>query len=290
MSSRVYIGRLARDVRERDVEKLLKGYGDIREITLKNGFGFVEFRDQKDAEDVVYDFNGKEFFNERIIVELARGERKRNERTERNPRDRRETSRYGPPQRTQHRVIVENLASSASWQDLKDFMRKAGEVTFADAHREKEGTGVVEFSSYDDMKSAIKKLDDSELKGKKVVLKEDPGRSRRRSHSRSRSPRRNSRRSRSRSRSRSPRDRGDRRRNARPRSRSPRDRSDRRRSPRSRSRSPRDREERRKPSHSRSPSPARDRREDTGSPKGQRSRSGSRSPIQENGRLVENGE
>ncbi|KAK9686663.1 hypothetical protein K7432_015078 [Basidiobolus ranarum] len=116
MSSRVYIGRLARDVRERDVEKLFKGYGDIREITLKNGFGFVEFRDQKDAEDVVYDFNGKEFFNERIIVELARGERKRNERNENAPRDRRETSRYGPPQRTQHRVIVENLASSASWQ------------------------------------------------------------------------------------------------------------------------------------------------------------------------------
>ncbi|KAK9707724.1 hypothetical protein K7432_010020 [Basidiobolus ranarum] len=280
MSSRVYIGRLGRDVRERDVEKLLKGYGDVREITLKNGFGFVEFRDQKDAEDVVYDFNGKEFFGERIIVELARGERKRNERPERNTRDRKEASRYGPPQRTQHRVIVENLATGASWQDLKDFMRKAGEVTFADAHRDREGCGVVEFSSYDDMKSAIKKLDDSDLKGKRVVLKEDPGRPRRRSDSRS--PRRSSRRSRSRSRS--PRDRGDRRRNARPRSRSPRDRGDRRRSPKSRSRSPREREERRKVS--RSPSPARGRRVDSASPKPRHSRSGSRSPVQENGGLV----
>jgi arginine/serine-rich splicing factor 4/5/6 len=41
MSTRVYFGRLNRDVRERDIEKLLRGYGDIREINLKNGFGFV---------------------------------------------------------------------------------------------------------------------------------------------------------------------------------------------------------------------------------------------------------
>jgi arginine/serine-rich splicing factor 4/5/6 len=39
--ARVYIGRLARDVRERDVEKLFKGYGEVREITMKDGFGFA---------------------------------------------------------------------------------------------------------------------------------------------------------------------------------------------------------------------------------------------------------
>ncbi|KAG2218366.1 hypothetical protein INT45_012508, partial [Circinella minor] len=76
MSSRVYIGRLARDARERDLERLFKGYGDIREINVKTGYGFVEFRDSRDAEDVVYDFHGKEFQGERIIVELARGTRR----------------------------------------------------------------------------------------------------------------------------------------------------------------------------------------------------------------------
>lgn len=65
MSTRVYLGRLARDCRDRDIEKLFRGYGDIREINLKNGFGFVEFRDNRDAEDVVYDFHGKEFLGER---------------------------------------------------------------------------------------------------------------------------------------------------------------------------------------------------------------------------------
>ena len=34
--------------------------------------------------------------------------------------------KYGPPIRTDYRIIVENLSSSVSWQDLKDFMRQAG--------------------------------------------------------------------------------------------------------------------------------------------------------------------
>ncbi|RUS27640.1 hypothetical protein BC938DRAFT_482962, partial [Jimgerdemannia flammicorona] len=136
MTTRVYLGRLSRDARERDVERLFKGYGDIREVNIKNGFGFVEFRDHKDAEDVVYDFHGKEFLGERIIVELARGDRRRGERRS---DDRRRDERYGPSSRTQYRLVVEGLASGTSWQDLKDFMRKAGEVTFADVLKDREG-------------------------------------------------------------------------------------------------------------------------------------------------------
>lgn len=41
MSTRIYIGRLNYEVRERDLEKFFKGYGRIREILIKNGFGFV---------------------------------------------------------------------------------------------------------------------------------------------------------------------------------------------------------------------------------------------------------
>lgn len=39
--SRVFLGRLAFDARERDVEKFLRGFGRIREISLKKGYGFV---------------------------------------------------------------------------------------------------------------------------------------------------------------------------------------------------------------------------------------------------------
>ena len=53
--------------------------------------------------------------------------------------------RYGPPTRTPYRCIVENLSSRISWQDLKDYMRKAGTITFADAHRHRRNEGYESF-------------------------------------------------------------------------------------------------------------------------------------------------
>lgn len=77
------------------MEKFFKGYGRIREINLKNGFGFVvslsdhlsdtgfallplsnllqfeppqEFDDHRDADDAVYELNGKELCSERYEV------------------------------------------------------------------------------------------------------------------------------------------------------------------------------------------------------------------------------
>jgi hypothetical protein len=38
---RVYVGRLARDARTRDVERLFSKYGRIRDIDLKPDYGFV---------------------------------------------------------------------------------------------------------------------------------------------------------------------------------------------------------------------------------------------------------
>ena len=65
MGTRVYVGRLPYDVRERDIEKFFKGFGRIREVLMKDGFAFVEFEDHRDADDAVYELNGKELLNER---------------------------------------------------------------------------------------------------------------------------------------------------------------------------------------------------------------------------------
>ncbi|KAM3861413.1 serine and arginine rich splicing factor 5b [Diretmus argenteus] len=208
---RIFIGRLNPSAREKDVERFFKGYGRIRDIDLKRGFGFVEFDDPRDAEDAVYELDGKELCNERVTIEHARvrlrGGRGRGgggggggrfpDRYGRGSQDGR--SRNPPPMRTENRLIVENLSSRVSWQDLKDFMRQAGEVTFADAHRPKLNEGVVEFASYSDLKNALEKLSGKEINGRKIKLIEA---AKKRSRSRSRSE--SSSRSRSRSRGRSP--------------------------------------------------------------------------------------
>ncbi|XP_052768774.1 serine-arginine protein 55-like isoform X1 [Mya arenaria] len=248
--TRVYVGRVPNDARDKDIERFFKGYGRLREILMKNGYTFVEFDDPRDADDAVYELNGKEMLGERLIIEHARASRRGGPRERAGGfgdrygggggrfgggygggygggggrfgggggRDRYGDSgynsrrpsgggRYGPPQRTDYRLRVENLSSRASWQDLKDHMRTAGvEVTFADAHKQRTGEGVVEFSTESDMLRAIDKLDSSDINGKKIKLVEEGrggrggGRrsySRSRSRSRSRSDSRSSRSSRS---------------------------------------------------------------------------------------------
>jgi len=311
-NTRVFIGRLNHRARESDVERFFKGYGKLRDISLKNGYGFVQFDDARDAEDAVYELNNREICGERVTIEHAKGTPRsgggggggyrggfggrrdsyrdsyrdrgydrggygRGGRT--NYYDSRAIGKYGPPVRTKYRVIVENLSSRVSWQDLKDYLREAGEVSYADAHKHRQNEGVVDFATYDDMKRAIDKMDDTELNGRRIKLVPDKsyssksrsrsrsrGRSRSRSHSRgrSRSRSRSARRSKSRSRSRS-RSRGGSR--SRSRSRSRRD-------SRSRSRS-------RSGSKARSRSRSQERR--SRSVEEKRSRSKSRSPAQDNG-------
>ena len=41
MGTRVYIGGLPYRVKERDIERFFRGYGKLREILIKNGYGFV---------------------------------------------------------------------------------------------------------------------------------------------------------------------------------------------------------------------------------------------------------
>jgi len=45
-------------------------------------------------------------------------------------------------------VIISGLPPSASWQDLKDFFRQAGDVIFTDVDRH--GGGIVEFANKSD--------------------------------------------------------------------------------------------------------------------------------------------
>ncbi|XP_066533371.1 serine and arginine rich splicing factor 5b [Hoplias malabaricus] len=205
---RIFIGRLNPSAREKDVERFFKGYGRIRDIDLKRGFGFVEFDDPRDAEDAVYELDGKELCNERVTIEHARvrlrGGRGRGgggRFPDRYGRGSQDSRRNPPPMRTENRLIVENLSSRVSWQDLKDFMRQAGEVTFADAHRPKLNEGVVEFASHSDLKNALEKLSGKEINGRKIKLTEA---ARKKSRSRSRSNSSSRSRSRSRSQSRSP--------------------------------------------------------------------------------------
>ena len=225
-SQRVYIGNIPSDARERDLEKFFKGYGRINDLVIKNGYGFVEFSDYRDADDAVADLDGKDMEGGRVRVELAREDPKRGGR--RGSRDRggftRDGGRRGNPPgpRTNYRLIVENMSSRTSWQDLKDYFRTAGEITYTNVNSPRSGEGIVEFSNRRGLEYAIKYRDELELDGKRLRVREEStggssigrggfrrgGRSRSRSGSRSRSRSKSESRSKSRSRSKDKKGRG----------------------------------------------------------------------------------
>ncbi|KAH7692503.1 splicing factor arginine/serine-rich 1/9 protein [Dioscorea alata] len=207
LSHTIYVGNLPLDVRESEVEDLFHKYGRIVEVELKNpprppGYCFVEFESSRDAESAIRGRDGYIFDGHRLRVELAHGGRRPSSAAGRaNAHGSGGSSKFGISHRSEFRVIVHGLPSSASWQDLKDHMRKAGDVCFAQVFRERDGTiGLVDYTNYDDMKYAIRKLDDTEFKNpwarsfiRVKIYKGNTSRSRSpsKSRSRSRSPRRN---------------------------------------------------------------------------------------------------
>ncbi|XP_049824290.1 serine/arginine-rich splicing factor 5 isoform X3 [Aethina tumida] len=198
--NRLYLGKLPYDTTKRDLESFFKGYGRIEEILLKNGYGFIEFESSRDAEDAVYDLDGKKLLGQRISIEKARGKPRGRDRNIGVSDGYGIRGRGRKPVRTNYRLLVDNLSSRISWQDLKDCMREAGEVTYAEAHKPYVNEGEVEFATCKDMKRAIKMFDGYRLNGRKIELREDPETRRRRSPSGRRSYSRSVSRSRSRSR------------------------------------------------------------------------------------------
>eukprot|EP00600_Ochromonadales_sp_CCMP1393_P006411 CAMPEP_0174968376 /NCGR_PEP_ID=MMETSP0004_2-20121128/8098_1 /TAXON_ID=420556 /ORGANISM="Ochromonas sp., Strain CCMP1393" /LENGTH=288 /DNA_ID=CAMNT_0016217599 /DNA_START=56 /DNA_END=922 /DNA_ORIENTATION=- len=171
--SRIYIGNLPLDIRESELDDLFYKYGKMREIDLKTparppAFAFISYEHYRDAEDAVRGRDGYNFDGYRLRVEFAKGERGGGGRGGGYERG---GDRGGPPRRggggggrrTEYGVIVSNLPRGCSWQDLKDYMRKAGDVVYSNIERD--GEGIVEFSNRDDMEYAVKSMDDTEFRG-----------------------------------------------------------------------------------------------------------------------------
>ncbi|GJN32010.1 hypothetical protein PR202_gb20477 [Eleusine coracana subsp. coracana] len=168
-SRTIYVGNLPGDIREREVEDLFYKYGRILDIDLKipprpPGYAFVEFEDPRDADDAIYGRDGYNFDGYKLRVELAHGGRGQSYSYDRSS-SYSSGRRGGVSRRSDYRVLVTGLPSSASWQDLKDHMRRAGDVCFSGVYREAgETIGIVDYTNYDDMKYAVDLRDASFIK------------------------------------------------------------------------------------------------------------------------------
>lgn len=74
-NTQVFITKLAREVTEEDLRKNFRKFGKIKEVTLKRGFGFVDYEDYKCAQDAIDEMHGSKLLGQKIVVEMA-GKRK----------------------------------------------------------------------------------------------------------------------------------------------------------------------------------------------------------------------
>lgn len=73
--TRVYVGDLGSGGSKYELEREFGTFGKLRSVWVARnppGFAFVDFEDPRDAEDAVYDMDGKTVCGVRIRVELAK--------------------------------------------------------------------------------------------------------------------------------------------------------------------------------------------------------------------------
>merc|ERR1719356_1602530 len=121
--------------------------------------------------------DGRDVFGERLRVEFSREKPRFNDRGgDRFDRSDRFQDRRGPRggrRSEEYRVLLSGLPERMSWQDIKDFMRKVGDVRHTDVDRR--GNGTAAFSSREDVRRAVHELDNTDLDGRRIrVEPENP--------------------------------------------------------------------------------------------------------------------
>mmetsp|Transcript_7121 Transcript_7121/g.11629 ORF Transcript_7121/g.11629 Transcript_7121/m.11629 type:complete len:487 (-) Transcript_7121:166-1626(-) len=165
-TNRLYIGNLSYSVTWRDLKDHMKTTGgevtraDILEYPdgRSKGCGIVEFATAEEAHEAIDQLNDSELMGRQIFV-----------------REDREAALAA--ESVSKRVYVGNLAYEVAWQDLKDHMREAGEVQFAEVMMMQDGRskgcGIVEFVNEEGARNAIQTLNDTELCGRQIFVRED---------------------------------------------------------------------------------------------------------------------
>merc|ERR1712038_1966936 len=73
---KLFVGRLAKRTRTRDLEDAFEKYGRLLRCELKFGYAFLDFEDKRDAEDAMHGENGREICGARVVIEWAKGGRR----------------------------------------------------------------------------------------------------------------------------------------------------------------------------------------------------------------------
>ncbi|KAH9938566.1 uncharacterized protein B0H18DRAFT_19416 [Fomitopsis serialis] len=173
--SRVYFGKMPKDIDEDDLRKHLSIYGPIVDLTVKAGFAIVRFESDKDALDVVSVLGKRRFLGAELRVSMYVPRSKLQDTTPRakppnaetikaNGYPRTHASReYSTSVHSKNTVVVTYLNKETCWQELKDFGRRAGSVAYCEINKFNRRIGFIKYESKEFADNAVAELDGKEL-------------------------------------------------------------------------------------------------------------------------------
>lgn len=133
MAYRIFVGKLSDRTTRDSILKAFSEFGEVKDAEVKNGYGFVFFDDANEAQNAIEKMNGADLDGSVIVVENARAAK--------------DSKAKLMNRRLDLRILVRGLSPRVSWQDLKDWGREAGDVTFTNIFDDDRGQrlGIVEF-------------------------------------------------------------------------------------------------------------------------------------------------
>jgi len=167
---KVYIGGLDEDTREADLRDFFRDMGPISEVWIARnppGYGFVSFKDRRDADDAVAEMDGLVLLGRRVRVEIATG-RPKSSRSSRNIRE--SYGGYDSRGVDNAKIFLGNLSDRTEKRDVEDFLRGAGRINSVWLARSPPGFGFVVFDDPRDAADAIIDYDGRELLGRRVTV------------------------------------------------------------------------------------------------------------------------
>jgi len=173
---RIYVGNLSWEATWQNLKDHMKPSGEVLRADVltgqdgrSKGCGIVEFSTVEGARRALSTMSDTELLDRKIFVREDR------EATGGAPLP--HPSGGGATASQSRRVYVGNLSWEASWQDLKDHMRAAGEVLFAEVMMgpdgRSKGCGIVEYATAVQARDAISRLTDTEIGARKIFVRED---------------------------------------------------------------------------------------------------------------------
>jgi len=187
---KVYVGGLDDDTRESDLRDFFRGMGPISEVWVARsppGYGFVTFKDRRDAEDACAEMDGRVLIGRRVRVEIATNRATKSSRSSRGGGSGYSGGGGGRGGGVDpSKIFLGNLSDRTEKRDVEDFLKGAGRINSVWLARSPPGFGFVVFDDPRDAADAIIDFDGRELLGKRVTV--EPSRRKEPGGGRGRSP------------------------------------------------------------------------------------------------------